>query len=126
MRPRYAKLLAAAALVVSPLLASAAADAPQVEAVQPPLENDLEAFYTRPAPGSVGLRPSARSDSILLPFGMTYSRESRSLVMPFGDKNDYGVGLQLNVNRYQEVELAPSGLGLQPRRTPGIIFNKRF
>lgn len=148
MRPRIGTLLVALAATALPahaqtpqlMLSSELTGAPLLAQTQlpafspnpataaatlPPLEADLDPSYGRPLESSVGLRPSSRSrDNISLPFGMNYRRGS--LAMSLDEKNESGFGLQLYMNRAQEVELAPSGLGLQPKPTPGIIFNKRF
>jgi hypothetical protein len=80
--------------------------------------------------GTFGLKPNAAGakEGIALPFGMNYSSESKSLVMPLGEKSDWGVGLNLNVNSSaRAIESAPSSaLGLQPKRTPGLTLQRKF
>ena len=78
---------------------------------------------------AVGLKPrnGIAGDGIDLPFGMNYSIGSRSLLVPIDAKNDWGIGLNLNVNSARALDLTPSsGLGLQPKRTPGVTLQKRF
>jgi hypothetical protein len=81
--------------------------------------------------GAIGLRPPAASrssDTIELPYGVNYSRENRTLLVPMDTRNEWGVGLNLNVNATPTVELAPptSPLGLQPKKAPGLTFQKKF
>ena len=62
-----------------------------------------------------------------LPLGLSYSGDAKSVMMPLDDKNEWGVGLNLNLNAPPAVEIAPnSTLGLQPRRTPGVMLQRRF
>ena len=48
-------------------------------------------------------------------------------MVPLGEKNEWGVGVMLNVNSAPGLEPATApALGLQPKRTPGIMLQKRF
>ncbi len=79
---------------------------------------------------SIGLKapPPRITDVISLPFGMNYFRDSKSLLFSIDSKNDWGIGLNLDVNSSRSVELAPSvpALGLQPKRTPGLMLQMKF
>lgn len=94
----------------------------------PPPKIDADTLRSRLAPSALGLRPQSRTkDGIDLPFGLNYSGDTRSVMMPLDGKNEWGVGLNLNLNSPPAVELAPSSpLGLQPRRTPGVMLQRRF
>ena len=62
-----------------------------------------------------------------LPFGLSYIREAKGLVMPLDQKSEWGVGIGLNINSSNSVELSPSNsLGLVPKRTPGLMLHKKF
>lgn len=91
---------------------------------------DLDAVREPIAPGALGLRPQTTRarEGITLPFGLNYSGEAKSIFMPLDQKNEWGVGLNLDVNSSRAVELAPasSPLGLQPKRTPGLMLQKKF
>ena len=103
------------------------APSPSIEP-SPALKFDSDAWGTRQAPGSLGLRPysGGAKEGISLPFGMNYSNESKSLIMPLGEKSDWGVGLNLNVNSSRAIDTPSSSLGLQPKRTPGLTLQRKF
>ncbi len=92
------------------------------------LKIDIDAFRARFAPGALGLKPpgAGAKDAPELPLGMNYSSDTRSLLMPLDEKQEWGIGLNLEVNKARDVEIAPSGLGLQPKRTPGVVIHRRF
>jgi hypothetical protein len=95
----------------------------------PALKFDNDSWRARQAPASLGLRPysGGTKEGIHLPFGLNYNSEAKSLIMPLGEKSDWGVGINLNVNSSRAIELAPSSsLGLQPKRTPGVTLQKKF
>ena len=127
-------LLAAMAVVAgttatSSLAQNAGTSIPTYTELRAPVDTGADAPRSRLAPGSIGLRPQAGGtyQGIDLPFGMNYSRETKSLVMPLDQKNEWGVGLNLNLNSAPAIEQSPSaGLGLQPKRTPGVTLHKRF
>jgi hypothetical protein len=86
----------------------------------------LRAQFTR---SQLGLKPQtgATVSGIELPFGLSYVREAKGLVMPLDQKNEWGVGIGLNINSANSIELSPSNsLGLVPKRTPGLMLHKRF
>ena len=77
----------------------------------------------------LGLRPPVASlrERIAPAYGLNYHRESRTLLMPLDEKSEWTMGLKLNLNAAPNVETAPSsGLNIQPRSTPGFIFQKKF
>jgi len=95
----------------------------------PPVNLDANTLRSRFAPSHLGLKPnsSANSSSIGLPFGIDYSREAKGLVMPLDQKNEWGVGIGLNLNSSKVIELSPSGaLGLQPKSAPGLMLHRKF
>lgn len=118
----------AASSAVSHAQSTSASPAPASAEQQPPLKIDLDALRYRGAPDALGLKPPAATtkERLELPFGLNYSREARSLLMPLDDKSEWGVGLNLNINKSRDVELAPSGLGLQPKRAIGLVINRKF
>ena len=92
-----------------------------------PLNLDLDAFRSRYTPGGLGLKPPGTTkNAIELPFGLNYSREAKSLVMPLNDKSEWDIGVNMNMNSSRSVEIAPSGQGLQPKLAPGVIINRKF
>ena len=96
----------------------------------PPTTNNLETSSPTFSTGSIGLKsPSARiTESTGLPYGLNYSGETKSLLLPIDPKSNWGVGLNLDVNASRAVELAPPTplLGLQPKRTPGVTLQMKF
>ena len=78
----------------------------------------------------LGLKPQSQRAraGIGLPFGLHYNPYEQSLLMPMDPKNEWGVGFHLDLSPSRAIELAPpsSPLGLQPKRTPGVILQKRF
>ena len=94
-----------------------------------PIDNGADTLSSRMTPGTLGLRPHAggTNQGIDLPFGMNYSRETKSLLVPLDQKSEWGLGLNLNLNSAPVLEQSPSaGLGLQPKRTPGVMLQRRF
>jgi hypothetical protein len=111
-----------------PLVSHAAdeiADRPAT--LQPPSRSAEDTFMLQDG-ARLGLRPPAASlrERTELPFGLNYSREARSLLMQLDEKNEWGLGLNLNLNATPAVELAPSGLHMAPRNTPGLMLQKKF
>jgi hypothetical protein len=96
----------------------------------PATKSDSPSLGARFSSSALGLKaPSVRvANDIELPFGMNFSRDTRSLLLQLNPKSDWGIGLNLDVNASRAVELAPSTplLGLQPKRTPGLMLQKRF
>ena len=95
--------------------------------LHPPINLDADTLRARFASGHLGLKPNSGSDTAL-PYGINYNREAKSLVMPLDDKNEWGVGVGLNMNSSKIIELSPGGvLGLQqPNRAPGLMLHKKF
>ena len=85
----------------------------------------IDAFTSQEA---VGLRRPATSlrERIDLPFGLNYNREAKSLLMPLDDKNEWGVGVNMNLSATPAVETPQSGLQLAPKRTPGLMLHRKF
>ncbi len=97
--------------------------------LHPPVTLDADTLRARLSPSQLGLRPNTSSKSLGadLPFGLSYSNESKGVVVPLDQKSEWGVGVGLNLNNPNTVELSPSSsLGLQPKRAPGVMLNKRF
>ncbi len=85
----------------------------------------LRAHRFRPANLALSRKPP--SGGIALPFGIDYRRDAKALVMPLNEKSEWGVGVGLNLNSTEVVELSPNGmLGLQPKRAPGLMLHKKF
>ena len=125
--------LAASALIAGSIATSACAqggnNATAPTDLQPIPRIDVDILRSKMAPGGIGLKPkySVVNDGFDLPFGMNYNRDSSSLLMPIDPKNEWGIGLNLNLNSPRALDMAPSsGLGLQPKRTPGVTLQKRF
>jgi hypothetical protein len=74
------------------------------------------------------LRPPVASlrERLAPAYGLSYHRESKTLLLPLDEKNEWTMGLNLNLNSVPNVGSPPSGLNLEPRRTPGFIFQKKF
>lgn len=124
-------LLAAATVATGSLAADSISQNTDTTTTSPSLKLDAEALGAKPTPSPLGLKPQSapvNKESILLPFGLNYNRDARSLLVPIDQKNEWGVGLNLDVNSSRAVELAPpsSPLGLQPKRTPGLMLQKKF
>jgi hypothetical protein len=97
--------------------------------LHPPVTLDTDTLRLKFAPSQLGLKPqsSAKQDGISMPFGLNYSRDAKGVVMPLDQKNEWGVGVGLNLNSSEVVELSPNSvLGLQPKRTPGLMLQKKF
>jgi hypothetical protein len=104
----------------------ATADRPT--ALQPQARSAEEVFTTQDS-ARLSLRPPVASlrERLAPAYGLSYHRESKSLLMPLDEKNEWSLGLNLNLNAVPNVETSPSsGLNLQPRRTPGLTFQKKF
>lgn len=93
--------------------------------LQPPSRTAVEAFTSQE---SIGLRRPAANlhERIDLPFGLNYNRDAKSLLMPLDDKNEWGVGVNLNLNATPSVDTPQSGLQLAPKRTPGLMLHRKF
>jgi len=90
---------------------------------------DHDTLHTPPTPGAFGLKPQSASskERIALPLSLNYNRVNKSVIMPLDEKDSWGVGLLLNVYSSPGLEPATApALGLQPKRTPGILLQKKF
>jgi hypothetical protein len=96
--------------------------------LHPPINLDADTLRARFASGQLGLKPNTGSSDTGLPYGINYNREAKSLVVPLDEKNEWGVGVGLNMNSSKIIELSPSGvLGLQqPNRAPGLMLHRKF
>lgn len=120
--------IVAAAFAFLPLMACAADEnTERPTTLQPPSRTNDDVFSAQDS-GTIGLRRPAHSlrERIELPFGLNYSRESKSLLLPLDDKNEWGVGINLNVMGTPAVDLNPPGLQLAPKRTPGLMLQRKF
>ncbi len=122
--------IVAAAFAFLPFMACAADEiAERPTTLQPPSRTNDDVFSAQDSGAvGVGLRRPAHSlrERIELPFGLNYSRESKSLLLPLDDKNEWGVGINLNVMGAPAVDLNPPGLQLAPKRTPGLMLQRKF
>ncbi len=131
---RLLMLLAAGSLAAGSIALHAQAQSANPEAspraeLRPPVSVDFDTFRARLAPSPFGLKPKSggSKEGLALPFSLNYSRETRSVMMPLDEKNTWDVGVMLNVNSAPGLEPATApALGLQPKRTPGILLQKRF
>ena len=99
--------------------------------LHPPAKLDADTWRSQLTPSYLGLKPKSNATTgIDLPAGLSYSRETRGLAIPLDDKSDgWRVGVGLNLNQSNAVELSPSSsVGLQAPlpRTPGVMFQKKF
>jgi hypothetical protein len=97
--------------------------------LHPPINLDSDTLRARFGSNHLGLKPSnAAGAASALPYGIDYNREAKSLVVPLDRKNDWGVGVGLNMNNSRIIELSPGGvLGLQqPNRAPGLMLHGKF
>ena len=131
---RLPMLIAAASLITGSLASVCLAQNAR-EVVAPPADLhpsitlDADTLRSKFAPSQLGLKPQspAKQDGISMPFGLNYSRDAKGVVMPLDQKKEWGVGVGLNLNSSEVVELSPNSvLGLQPKRTPGLMLQKKF
>ncbi len=97
--------------------------------LHPPVNLDADTLRAQFTRSQLGLKPhTAESVSgIELPFGLSYNRDAKGVVMPLDQKSEWGVGVGLNVNSASAVDPAISNpLGLVPKRTPGLLLHKKF
>ena len=96
--------------------------------LHPPINLDADTLRARFASGQLGLKPNTGSSDSGLPYGINYNREAKSLIVPLDEKNEWGVGVGLNMNSSKIIELSPGGvLGLQqPNRAPGLMLHRKF
>ena len=124
-----ASSLAAGSIALHAQAQSANAEATSEAGLHPPTSVDLDALRTRLTPSPFGLKPQSASSKqgLTLPFSLNYSSATRSVMMPLDEKDSWGLGLMLNV--YSTPGLEPTtapALGLQPKRTPGLMLQKKF
>lgn len=99
--------------------------------LHPPINLDADTLRSRLLNGQLGLKPGHGASNLSasgLPYGIDYNRDAKSLVVPIDEKNEWGVGVGLNMNSSKVIELSPgSALGLQPaNRAPGVMLHKKF
>jgi len=97
--------------------------------LHPPINLDADTLRARLAPSHLGLKPqsSANSGGIGLPYSIDYSREAKGLVVPLDQKSEWGVGVGMNLNSSEVVELSPnSAMSQQLKRAPGLMLNRKF
>ena len=124
-----ASSLAAGSIALHAQAQSANTDASPQAGLRPPADADLDTLRARLAPSPIGLKPQSGSskEGLALPFSLNYSRATKSVMMPLDEKNTWDVGVMLNVNSTPGLEPATApALGLQPKRTPGIMLQKKF
>ncbi len=123
-------MLIAAGSFVTTCFAQSAGDTVSPPAnLHPPINLDSDTLRATLAPRQFGLKPPTSNlpAGITLPFGIDYHRDAKGLLMPLDQKNEWGVGIGLNLNSSSIVELSPSGvLGLSPKRAPGVMLNRKF
>ena len=128
---KYQTMIMAAAVVASvstmPVVAHADDGADRPANLQPRARFAEDLYLLQDvARQSLRAPVTALRDRILLPYGLSYHRDSKSLLMQPDEKSDWGIGINLNLNASSLPELAPSGINLVPKRTPGLTFQKKF
>jgi len=131
---RLLMLLAAGSLAAGSIAFHAQAqnvttDASPQAGLRPPASVDHDTLHTPPTPSAFGLKPQSASskERAALPLSLNYSSMNKSVVMPLDEKDSWGVGLMLNVYSTPGLESTTTpSLGLQPKRTPGVLLQKRF
>lgn len=121
--------LAAGSIAFHAQAQSVTTDASPLAGLRPPGSVDHDTLHTPSTPSAFGLKPQSASskERITLPLRLNYSSVTKSVIMPLNEKDSWGVGLLLNV--YSAPGLEPTtapALGLQPKRTPGILLQKKF
>ena len=99
--------------------------------LHPPARLDADALRAQFTNSQLGLRPQApaKSSATELPFGLNYNRDAKSLAMPLDEKNEWGIGIGLNINSANPVGLTPSNgntFEVQPKRAPGLMLHRKF
>ena len=124
-----ASSLAAGSIALHAQAQSANTDASPKAELRLPAGVDFDTLRARLAPNPFGLKPQSGSskEGLALPFSLNYSRATKSVMMPLDEKNTWDIGVMLNVNSAPGLEPATApALGLQPKRTPGIMLQKKF
>ncbi len=132
--PRMKMLIAATSIAAASYIINCPAQVPRGSGsppadLHPPVNLDADTLRAQFAPSHLGLKPKPGTNlgGITLPFGMDYNREAKGLLLPLDEKREWGVGVGLNLNAPTVVELSPTGvLGLQPKRAPGLMLNRKF
>ena len=62
---------------------------------------------------------------IALPLGIDYSRQTKSVVMPLDLKREWAVGVNLDIGDAAKFN-SESGLGVELKKTPGVVFQRNF
>ena len=65
------------------------------------------------------------TSGITLPFGIDYSHQTKSLVMPLDAEKLWGVGINLDIGDVNDFN-AHSGLGIELQKTPGVVIQRNF
>jgi|SRR5208282_895324 len=65
------------------------------------------------------------SSGIVLPFGIDYNHETKSLVMPLDTQKHWGVGVNLDISNVKDFN-ANSWLGAELKKTPGVVLQRNF
>ena len=97
--------------------------------LHPPVKLDADTLRAQLAPGRLGLKPhsGAAAAGIELPLGLSFNRDAKGLVVPLDQKSEWGVGVGLNINSIAPVDVSPGNtLGLQPKRSPGLMLQRKF
>ena len=97
--------------------------------LRPPASIDHDTLHTPPSPGAFGLKPQSAGskERSALPLSLNYNSVNKSVIMPLDEKNSWGLGVMLNAYSAPGLEPTTSpALGLQPKRTPGILLQKKF
>ena len=108
---------------------NAAANLAPPAGLQPPANLDADSLRAQFTRSQLGLKPQTDSaiSGMDLPFGLSYNRDAKGLTMPLDEKNEWGIGVGLNINSSSAVDSAISNpLGLAPKRTPGLMLHKKF
>jgi len=65
------------------------------------------------------------TSGIVLPLDIDYSRDTRNLVMPLDTQKVWGVGINLDIGNAKDFN-ATSGLGIELKKTPGVVLQRNF
>ena len=125
----FAATLAAGLSVTNSFSQTATFGAAPPADLHPPINLDADTLRAQLTPSHIGLKPHSPGAAlgIDLPFGLSYNRDAKGLVMPLDQKSEWGVGVGLNINSSRPVELSPGNtLGLQPKPSPGLMLHKKF
>jgi hypothetical protein len=65
------------------------------------------------------------TDGIVLPFDIDYSRETKNLLLPLDEHKHWGIGVNLDIGNAKEFN-SDSGLGVELKKTPGLVLQRNF